>query len=116
MIKTMNVRQILSQFLLDLRKELAMVTRRTPTQKDISSIAVRRGISAKRYLPEAASSIKGNTPLRKANSANINSPEIRQRVEKKAYELYEQRGYTNGNDLQDWLEAEQIVVCELVKK
>ena len=63
-----------------------MVTRRTPTQKDISSIAVRRGISAKRYLPEAASSIKGNTPLRKANSANINSPEIRQRVEKKAYE------------------------------
>lgn len=93
-----------------------MVTKRTQTQKDISSIAVRRGISAKRYLPEEASSIRDNTSLRKANSATINSPEIRQRVEKKAYELYEQRGYTNGNDLQDWLEAEQTVARELARK
>ncbi|OGX27802.1 MAG: hypothetical protein A2705_05105 [Omnitrophica WOR_2 bacterium RIFCSPHIGHO2_01_FULL_52_10] len=93
-----------------------MVTKRTQTQKDISSIAVRRGISAKRYLPEAAPSIKDNTSLRKASNVDINSPEIRQRVEKKAYELYEQRGYTTGNDLQDWLDAEQIVVRELVKK
>lgn len=93
-----------------------MVTKRTQTQKDVSSIAVRRGISAKRYLPEAAPAIKANTPIRKAGSMDINSPEIRQRVERKAYELYEQRGYTNGNDLQDWLEAEQIVVRELIRK
>lgn len=116
MIHQMNVRQILSQFLWELRKELAMVTKRAQTQKDLSSIAVRRGISAKRYLPEATPSIQENISIRKISSADINSPEIRQRVEKKAYELYEQRGYINGSDLQDWLEAEQIVTRELAKK
>ncbi len=92
-----------------------MVTKRTQTQKDISSIAVRRGVSAKRYLPETTPSIKESASIRRASSVDINSPEIRQYVEKKAYELYEQRGYTNGNDLQDWLAAEQIVVKELAK-
>lgn len=95
-----------------------MVTKRTQTQKDISSIAVRRGVSAKRYLPETTLSIKEkeNASIRKAADADINSPAIRQRVEKKAYELYEQRGYANGNDLQDWLTAEQIIVQELSGK
>ncbi len=90
-----------------------MVTKRTQTSKDISSIAVRRGVSAKRYLPETTLSIKENAPIRKAAGVDINSPAIRQRVEKKAYELFEQRGYTNGNDLQDWLAAEQIIAQEL---
>lgn len=116
MIRTMNIRQILSQFLADLRKELAMATKRTQIQKDIATIPVRRGISAKRYLPEATPPVKGNTSIRKSSSVDINSPEIRQRVEKKAYELYEQHGYINGNDLKDWVEAEQIVVRELFKK
>ena len=93
-----------------------MVTKRTQTQKDISSIAVRRGVSAKRYLPEATPSVKESALIRKASSADINSPEIRRRIEKKAYDLYEQRGYTNGNDLQDWLDAEQIIVQELIGK
>lgn len=93
-----------------------MVTKRTQTQKDISSIAVRRGVSAKRYLPESTPSFKESTSTRKASSVSINSSEIYQRVEKKAYELYEQRGYTNGNDLQDWLDAEQIVARELARK
>jgi hypothetical protein len=114
----MNIRQILSQFLEDLKKELAMVTKRTQTQKDISSIAVRRGVSAKRYLPETTPSIKEktNATTRKAASVDINTPATRQRVEKKAYELYAQRGYTNGNDLQDWLTAEQVIAQELSGK
>jgi hypothetical protein len=36
-------------------------------------------------------------------------PEIRLR----AYELYEQRGYTNGRAEQDWFEAEQQVLARL---
>ena len=93
-----------------------MVTKRAQTQKDISSIAVRRGVSAKRYLPEATSAVKETVSIRKGNRIDINSPEIRQRIEKKAYALYEQRGYANGNDFQDWLEAEQIVVRESARK
>jgi hypothetical protein len=38
--------------------------------------------------------------------------EIRERIALKAYELYEQRGH-GGREMEDWLEAEQIVMAEL---
>ncbi len=93
-----------------------MVTKRTQTQKDISSLAVRRGVSAKRYLPETPTAVKERVATRKSGAVDVNSPAIRQRVEQKAYELYAQRGYANGNDLQDWLTAEQIVAQELTRE
>jgi len=34
-------------------------------------------------------------------------------VQKKAYELYEQRGRQPGNELEDWLTAERLVKEEL---
>ena len=34
---------------------------------------------------------------------------IEQQIQQRAYELYEQRGRTDGHDLDDWLEAE----CEI---
>ena len=34
--------------------------------------------------------------------------EIRTRIEKLAYELYQQRGRQDGYDRQDWLEAERL--------
>jgi Protein of unknown function (DUF2934) len=34
---------------------------------------------------------------------------IEQQIQKRAYELYEQRGRTDGHDLDDWLQAE----CEI---
>lgn len=36
-----------------------------------------------------------------------------ERVTMKAYELWEQRGYREGHDLEDWLEAEAIVMEEI---
>jgi hypothetical protein len=38
-----------------------------------------------------------------------------QRVEKKAYELYEQSGCQDGNDLGDWFKAEQMVEQEMIE-
>ncbi|MDH5667822.1 MAG: DUF2934 domain-containing protein [Nitrospira sp.] len=35
------------------------------------------------------------------------------RIAYKAYELWEQRGRQDGNDLQDWLDAEEIVMEEI---
>ncbi len=32
-----------------------------------------------------------------------------QMVEKKAYDLYQKRGYRHGRDLDDWFEAEKLV-------
>ena len=38
------------------------------------------------------------------------SDEVRERIAKKVYELYEQRGWQDGQDIDDWLQAEEIVM------
>ena len=43
----------------------------------------------------------------------ISADEFIARVRMKAYELYEKRGFSHGQDLDDWLEAERIVKKEL---
>lgn len=89
-----------------------MLNKKTQATKSESTLGGRRGISAKRYIPESSSQdIWG----RKAKT-NVNTAEIQQLIEKKAYELFEKRGYTHGNDFQDWLDAEQIVTRELAGK
>jgi hypothetical protein len=40
------------------------------------------------------------------------NPEFRERIAQKAYELYEKRGSGHGLDIQDWLEAERLVLAE----
>ncbi len=37
------------------------------------------------------------------------SHEVRERIAKKAYELYEQRGRQGERDVEDWLKAEEFV-------
>ena len=41
------------------------------------------------------------------------SDEVRDRIATKAYELFEQRGRQDGQDLDDWLRAEEIVMRTL---
>ena len=41
------------------------------------------------------------------------SYEVRERIAKKAYELYEQRGQQAGRELEDWLEAEELIRKEM---
>ncbi|MCP9451818.1 MAG: DUF2934 domain-containing protein [Nitrospira sp.] len=41
------------------------------------------------------------------------SEDLWERIAKKAYELWEQRGRQDGNDLRDWLDAEAIVMEEI---
>jgi hypothetical protein len=36
-----------------------------------------------------------------------------ERIAKKAHELWEQRGYREGHDLEDWFDAEAIVMEEI---
>ena len=36
-----------------------------------------------------------------------------ERIARKAYELWDQRGRQEGNDLKDWLDAEEIVMEEI---
>lgn len=41
------------------------------------------------------------------------SNELRDRIAKKAYELYEQRGRQAERDVEDWLKAEELVRKEM---
>lgn len=38
---------------------------------------------------------------------------MRERISKKAVELWQDRGYRDGHDLEDWLDAEAIVMEEI---
>ncbi|MCX5692256.1 MAG: DUF2934 domain-containing protein [Candidatus Omnitrophica bacterium] len=47
------------------------------------------------------------------NENRVSREEFMQLVQKKSYELYEERGCRPGNDLEDWLEAERLVKEDL---
>jgi malic enzyme len=46
-------------------------------------------------------------------SMQKHSDQVRERIAKKAYELYEQRGRQAERDLEDWLKAEELVRNEM---
>jgi hypothetical protein len=58
--------------------------------------------------PHLESTAKIPAPL------HITDEELYERVARKAYELYQQRGEIAGHDLSDWLTAERLVKAELL--
>lgn len=44
-----------------------------------------------------------------AKSCKLSSEEFRKKVEKSAYELWQKKGCSHGNDWTDWFEAEKAV-------
>jgi hypothetical protein len=49
-----------------------------------------------------------------ASPQSIELPDgMRLRITKKAFELWQERGYREGHDLEDWLDAEAIVMEEI---
>ncbi len=42
--------------------------------------------------------------------------DLHEQISRKAFELYEQQGRQDGNDLEHWLQAEQLVKKSLVNK
>ncbi len=52
---------------------------------------------------------KSSTLARKADELPVLIPIEQQQIQQRAYELYEQRGRTDGHGLDDWLKAE----CEI---
>lgn len=41
--------------------------------------------------------------------------EVQEQIRRRAYELYEERGRTDGRDLEDWLQAESDVTQQKAK-
>ena len=52
-------------------------------------------------------------PVKEVSEFSLGGDKIRQRISEKAYELYECRGCCHGRDLEDWLEAERLVLAEI---
>lgn len=49
----------------------------------------------------------------KTNNRSTNQNELFSKIQQRAYQIYEKRGFTHGNDMKDWLEAERQVKREL---
>jgi hypothetical protein len=59
------------------------------------------------------SSTGKKTPKSKSLLKNISDAELHSLIEKKAYELFIERGYANGDDQGDWYKAEKLVIRSL---
>ncbi len=55
-----------------------------------------------------------SNPIQKESSPFVNE-QIQEKVKEKAYSLFEKRGYSHGQDLNDWFQAEKIVSEELAR-
>ena len=55
-------------------------------------------------------------PIKVVSEFSLSDDQLRQRIATKAYELYECRGCCHGHDVEDWLEAERLVLAELEEK
>ena len=64
--------------------------------------------------PSRRPSMAVSVPARKPPADPIELPDgMWQRIAQKAYELYDRRGMRDGYALNDWLEAEAIVMEEI---
>lgn len=53
-------------------------------------------------------------PVKEVTEFSVGEDELlRQRIDEKAHELYECRGCCHGRDLDDWLEAERLVLAAM---
>jgi hypothetical protein len=53
---------------------------------------------------------KESSPKRRGLKSKLDDKALYEMIEKKAYELYEERGGEHGKEMDDWLEAERIVL------
>jgi|GEM_PF-2622363 len=56
---------------------------------------------------------KSKSTSRIKNTSSTKDLDLYSLIQKRAYELYEKRGATHGNDWADWFEAERQVKREL---
>ena len=52
-------------------------------------------------------------PVQVVREFSLSDDRLRQRIDEKAHELYECRGCCHGRDLDDWLEAERLVLAAM---
>lgn len=61
-------------------------------------------------LTAAAAAGASSRPAPAANSTAQPSPNVQEAIRKRAFEIYQQRGRSSGNAVDDWLRAEREVL------
>lgn len=51
--------------------------------------------------------------LGRTTKRNYSADDLFNKIQQRAYYIYEKRGYSSGNDVADWLEAERQIKSEL---
>jgi len=74
----------------------------------------------KQVVEKKTSSKKGRTSTARKNDADIQQEELSEMglfpaIQKKAYDLYLQRGCTHGDDQLDWYHAEKTVRKQMTR-
>ena len=70
--------------------------------------------TVKKIVGVKGGSAKKSTAEKKSlGRRSLSQEEIARRIQEKAHDLFAQRGYTHGNDQDDWYRAEQIVRSEI---
>lgn len=63
-------------------------------------------------MKKTTTSKKNENPTPQEINGRMDDRPMNERIAERAYELYQKRGQSHGNDLDDWLEAEQSVLSE----
>ena len=95
-----------------MKSRLPKIQSKTSSVATVVTTKPRKRISLPMIKSFTTKAVKAEQNL--SSIAVLFSPEeIHQLVEKKAYGLFEERGYVHGHDLDDWLQAEQTIKAEL---
>jgi len=90
-------------------KSWHIVSQSAPSDRKVTTVTDDKTISGEANGSEVFSmKTKPSTLAPKSDEPTILIP-IEQQIQQRAHELYEQRGRTDGHDLDDWLQAE----CEI---
>ena len=80
-----------------------------PSQKQSSATLISKLKTEAEEKPTSIFAPASDSINLKTSQPNTTPEQWHNMVCKKAYELYEKRGYTPGNELGDWFEAEKIM-------
>jgi hypothetical protein len=69
----------------------------------------------KRTSKKTSGAIKSSGRSKKISLKDLSNEQLHAMIAQKAYELFEQHGYSHGNDQSDWYEAEKMVRKSLKK-
>jgi len=84
-----------------------------PNCRVILLIDIYRTLKICADLIDIANQVQYNISLNDEQEKEGSMDTLNEKIARKAFELYEQRGWQHGHDLDDWLKAERLIFGEM---